>query len=132
MKTLLGAIRETALAVGYFGASRCFKDAAPENPTFPYLVLHTISGPLPILLGDGKTEARETTVQVSLWEKIDKEDEAIRLALLNALDSAALEPEAGTVYGCRVHDTQRLSEPANKVVQTALTLVARHTTDVGV
>jgi hypothetical protein len=131
-KTLLGAVREVALTTGDYGAARCFKDAAPENPTFPYLVLHTVSGPTPILMGDGRTIGRETSIQVSLWEKLRDEDETIRARLIAALDSATLTPGGGRVYGSRVHDTQRLSEPANEVVQTAVTLVARHTPDVGV
>ena len=131
-KTLLGAVREKALTTGDYGAARCFKDVAPENPTFPYLVLHTVSGPTPTLLGDGTTQARETSIQVSLWERLREENEAIRGRLIAALDSATLTPDTGHVYGCRVHDTQRLSEPANEVVHTAVTLAVRHTPDVGV
>jgi hypothetical protein len=131
-KTLLGATRDVVLSTGRFGGARCWKDVAPENPTFPYAVMTTVTGPNPILLGDGHTKARETTIQVSLWERLRDEDPDVRTALLTALDSAALVPDVGTVYGCRVHDTQRLSEPDNEVVQTALTLIVRHTPDVGV
>lgn len=131
-KTLLGAVREIVLATGSFGVARCWPDAAPENPTFPYAVMTTVAGPVPILLGDGRTVARETQIQVSVWERLRDESTSLALAVINALDSATLTTTHGSVYGCRARDTQRLSEPDQEVVQTAITLAVRHTPDVGV
>jgi hypothetical protein len=100
---------------------RAVVDRAPHgwrDDGFHYVTVTQVSASAPALRGDGATLADTCIVQVSLWERRDREDPARLQAIIAALDGIALigQSYAGTEVG-----TIRLIDLETDLIQHAST-----------
>jgi hypothetical protein len=100
---------------------RAVVDRAPgewRDDGFHYVTVTQVSASAPALRGDGATIVDSALVQVSLWERRDREDPARLQAIIDALDGTILTGQsyAGTEVG-----TIRLAGLETDIIQHAIT-----------
>ena len=90
--------------------SKVYKDLAPPSTPFPYITYADRLADRPALSGDSNILARNYLVQIDLWEKRQSENPVVIEAVLNLLETLAIEDDGKTIFRCRLFDTQRIVE----------------------
>jgi hypothetical protein len=123
--TIGGGLRQLIVDSGLLG-SRVFRDWAPKGVTYPMVVFTDTMSDAPVLYGDDIVMAKQRTAQVSLWQRLTKEDDGLPGKVERALDGQRLMTGNGAVYRVRVRDTQRIPQPDPDLVHHALTVAIWH------
>lgn len=123
--TVTGAVREAVLGLGLFN-QRVWSDRAPDNPTFPYVVLHDSIDMQPALRGDRETLQLERFIQVSVWFQASREDKSIAQQVYTALDGARFTLDSGARLICSAQGMPRILDDSTNIVHRPLTLSCKH------
>lgn len=101
-------------------AAKAWSDFVPDKTPLPYTALLIDISEVPILQGDGKTNAVERLGQVDLYEARATEDGTLRRVVYDALDGAAVE----AMTRLRVRSVTRVPDPNFQIVHRAFTIAA--------
>lgn len=115
----IAAVANPTVPTGGPANLRAVVDRAPQDwrdDGFHYVTVTQVSPIAPDLPGDGGTLADGTLVQVSLWERRDREDPARLAAIVAALDGVRL---SGLSTRGREVGTVRLVDPETDLIQHA-------------
>lgn len=121
--TTAGALK-TWIEAGGLGVA-AYRERAPENATYPHVVVHEALSIIPDADGDlGDTGATHTvaeTVQVSLWQQRASESYTLRDALIRRLDGARLTAAPTLVYAVTVNAAARVPDDDPALLHDAIT-----------
>lgn len=123
--TIGGGLRQLLVDTGLLN-ERVFRDWAPKGVTYPMVVFQDTLSDAPVLYGDDVVLAKQRMAQVSLWQRLNKEDDTLPGKVERALDGKRFMTESGAIYRVRVRDTQRVPQPDPDLVHHALTVAIWH------
>jgi hypothetical protein len=117
----LTAVANTTVPTGGPANLRAVVDRAPpswRDDGYHYVTVTQVAPSAPAQRGDGATLTDSVLVQVSLWERRDREDPARLKAIVAALDGYNLP---GQSYAGQEVGTLRLAESETDLIQHAST-----------
>lgn len=123
MTTVAAAIRLAIVNANLDGiGSKVYRDIAPPGTSYPYVTYFDQLGDRIALSGDGNVAARNTLIQIDLWQQRSAEDDSISAALGDFLESIVVGETDKSVFVCRLFDIQRIVEFDDDIVHHAYSL----------
>lgn len=123
MTTIAAAIRLAIVEADISGiGSKVYRDIAPPATEYPYITYFDQLGDRAALSGDSNVLARNTLIQVDLWQKRSAEDTSISSTLGDLLETITLGETDKSVFACQLFDIQRIVEFDDDIVHHAYTL----------
>jgi hypothetical protein len=125
MSATTGGALKAWIEAGGLGIA-AYRDSAPENATWPHVVVHEGLVKIPDQDGDtGDTGATHTiaeTVQVSLWQQRADEFYTLPDALVRRLHGTRLPTAPTLVYAVLVASSARLPDEDPAILHDAITV----------
>ena len=120
--SIAGAVRQVIVDANVTNIEgKVYRDLAPSDAVYPYIVFMDEISNTPVFGGDAKVLARKRQIQVSLWQNRLIEDVTLIDTIYDILNSANIDANK-TVYRCKVTGIQRLADLVDDTVQHAITL----------
>lgn len=107
MASIAGGVK--AVIVGWGGVGeKVYRDEAPREVTFPYVVFHDYLGDTAKLTGDQRDLARVRILQADLWFVDENaEDATVVAGLKAALNGATVTGDEGKAFRVKVNQVLR-------------------------